>query len=277
MNIKQAEELTGLPRSSIRFYEKEKLVVPAREKSNGYRDYSDVDIENIKKIAFLRTLGISIEDIRGLMEENITLQEAIQKQEPILAQQITELRQAKALCEKMLQTAPVSYQELQVEQYAGGLQDYWKDNPSVFRLDCVSFIYLWGSLATWVILTGLCLLTALLFYTKLPPEIPVQWSGGEAVSLVNKNFIFAYPVVCVAVRFLLRPCIYAKLQNYAIHTEIIAEYLTNYLCFLALSTELFSILFVYGLVKNIVTVLAVDTAALLGLLVMGYCKWKRGS
>lgn len=46
---------------------KEKLIAPARNESNGYRDYSDRDIEEIKKIAYLRTLGISIEDIRNVM------------------------------------------------------------------------------------------------------------------------------------------------------------------------------------------------------------------
>lgn len=35
--------------------------------SNGYRDYSENDVENIKKIAYLRTLEISIEDIRSII------------------------------------------------------------------------------------------------------------------------------------------------------------------------------------------------------------------
>ena len=67
MTIKEAEKQTGLARSNIRFYEKEKLLVPARDDKNGYRNYSEQDIETIKKIAYLRTLDISIEDIRDLM------------------------------------------------------------------------------------------------------------------------------------------------------------------------------------------------------------------
>ncbi|MCM1088664.1 MAG: MerR family transcriptional regulator, partial [Muribaculaceae bacterium] len=64
MTIKEVEKQTGLARSNIRFYEKEKLIEPSRNDKNGYRDYSEQDIENIKKIAYLRTLEISIEDIR---------------------------------------------------------------------------------------------------------------------------------------------------------------------------------------------------------------------
>ena len=84
MTIKEVEERTGLSRSNVRFYEKEKLIFPARNESNGYRDYSDSDIENIKKIAYLRTLGISIEDIRNIISEKITLYEVIRKQKELL-------------------------------------------------------------------------------------------------------------------------------------------------------------------------------------------------
>ena len=37
--------------------------------------------------------------------------------------------------------------KLQVEQYVTELQDYWKDNQTVFKLDSVSFLYIWGSYA----------------------------------------------------------------------------------------------------------------------------------
>ena len=46
------EQLTGLKRSNIRFYEKEKLITPTRNESNGYREYTKEDAENIKKIAY---------------------------------------------------------------------------------------------------------------------------------------------------------------------------------------------------------------------------------
>lgn len=102
MTIKEVEKLTGLSRSNVRFYEKEKLIVPVRNERNGYRDYSNSDIENLKKIAYLRTLGISIEDIRSIISENVSLREVIQKQNKILRGQISELNRAKKLCEKML-------------------------------------------------------------------------------------------------------------------------------------------------------------------------------
>ena len=88
------------------------------------------------------------------------------------------------------------YEKLQVEQYVTDLHDYWKDNRTVFKLDSVSFLYIWGSMLTWTMITALCLIIGALSYSKLPTEIPVQWSKGVATSLVNKNWIFICPVIC---------------------------------------------------------------------------------
>ena len=272
MTIKEVEERTSLSRSNVRFYEKEKLIEPSRNESNGYRDYSENDVENIKKIAYLRTLGISIEDIRNIISEKVTLQEVLERQNEVLKSQITDLNKAKLMCEKMLEEQGISYEKLQVEQYVTELEDYWKHNQIVFKLDSVSFLYIWGSQLIWITITVLCLIIGCLSYYKLPIEIPVQWSNGVATSLVNKNWIFTCPVICIIIRYLLKPFIYAKLQMNNYYGEIITEYLTNYMCFMVLSIEIFSILFTFGVVKSIVVLLFVNTVVFIGLLVVGLIK-----
>ena len=272
MTIKEVEERTSLSRSNVRFYEKEKLIEPSRNEKNGYRDYSENDVENIKKIAYLRTLGISIEDIRRIMSEKVTLQAMVKKQNEVLKNQMIDLDKARFMCEKMLEEESISYEKLQVEQYVTELQDYWKDNQTVFKLDSVSFLYIWGSILTWTTITALCLIIGALSYSKLPTEIPVQWSKGVATSLVNKNWIFICPVICIIIRYLLKPFIYAKLQMNNYYGEIITECLTNYMCFIVLSVEIFSILFTFGVVKSVVVLLFVDTAIFIGLLVVGLVK-----
>ena len=69
-------------------------------KANGYRNYSENDVESIKKIAYLRTLGISIEDIRSIISEKITLREVLKRQNEVLKSQIADLNNAKLMCEK---------------------------------------------------------------------------------------------------------------------------------------------------------------------------------
>jgi transcriptional regulator, merR family len=276
LTIKEVEERTGLSRSNVRFYEKEKLIAPARNESNGYRDYSDRDIEEIKKIAYLRTLGISIEDIRNVMSGKTSLREVIQKQNDILKSQIADLNRARVLCEKMLSEEDIAYDNLQVEQYVTEMEDYLNENRPVFKLDSISFLYIWGSFITWLIITIAGLLIALLFYIKLPSEIPIQWSDGLASSLVDKKFIFAYPAICILIRYFIRPIIFAKLQTNNPYRKIMTEYLTNYMCFVVLSVEIFTILFVYGIVDNIIAVLFADTVVLLGLLLIGLMKRNLG-
>lgn len=272
MTIKEVEEQTGLSRSNIRFYEKEKLFEPLRNENNGYRDYSENDVENIKKIAYLRTLGLSVEDIRNIIFEKVKLQETLKRQNEALKSQISDLTRAKLMCEKMLEEETISFEKLHIEQYVTDLQDYWKENPAVFKLDSVSFLYIWGKMLIWTIITILCFIIGIMSFSKLPTEIPVQWSGGVATSLVNKNWIFICPVICIIIRYLLKPFIYAKLQMDNSYGEIITEYLTNYMCFIVLSIEIFSILFVFGLVKNVVMLLFVDTVVFIGVLVVGLIK-----
>lgn len=268
MTIKEAEEYTGLTRSNIRFYEKEGLITPVRTEGNGYRNYSEEDIENIKKIACLRTLGISVENIHSVKEGELSLYDVLAEQSVRLRGQIDDLNKAKAVCERMLETENISFEKLRVERYVDDLQEYWKDNEPVFCLDCAGFLHIWSSQVIWAVITILSLITAILSYGKLPPEIPIQWSGAEAISLVGKNFIFAYPVSCVAVRFLMRPFIYVKISGRSPYGGLVTEYITNFLCFVILSVEVFTLLFVYGLAENIVTVLLAETVVFIGLLVV---------
>ena len=272
MTIKEVEERTGLTRSNIRFYEKEKLIAPSRNDKNGYRDYSEKDIENIKKIAYLRTLEISIEDIRNIISDKVPLTEMIEKQATTIQTQIEGLSKAKTMCERMLESGNVSFDELQVEEYVEDLESYWDNNKPVFKLDSVSFLYIWGSLITWAIITSLCLIIGILSYTKLPPQIPVQWDNGIVTSVVDKKFIFVYPLACICIRVFLRPVIYVRFLMTNPYGELIMEYLSNYLCFIALSVEIFSILCVYGLVKSVVAVLLVDTIVFIGILIAGITK-----
>lgn len=274
MTIKEVEDRTGLTRSNIRFYEKEKLIEPSRNDKNGYRDYSEKDVENIIKIAYLRTLEISIEDIRNIVSDKVPLAETIKKQTTAIQTQIEGLNKAKIMCERMLESGNISFDELQVEKYVADLDIYWSDHKPIFKLDSVSFLYIWGSLITWVIITLLCLMIGIVSYAKLPSEIPVQWDSGIATSVADKKFIFVYPLACICIRVLLRPVIYVRFLMNPIYGELITEYLSNYLCFIALSVEVFSILFVYGLTKSVVAVLLVDTVVLIGLLIAGITKWR---
>lgn len=273
MTIKEVEQKTGLQRSNIRFYEKEKLIAPERNGGNGYREYSEKDVEEIKKIAYLRTLGISVEDIRRIISKEFSLYNVIEIQEKTLEQQITDLKSAKAMCQKMLNDRDLCFEELEIERYVPDMEEQWKENRKIFQMDSVGFLYLWGGTMMWGILLAVSLITALIAYFYLPEKIPVQWAwNGDVSSLADKKYIYGYPAACIIIRFLMRPFIWTKLQIREDYGDTIADYVTNYMCFLVVSAEVFSILFIYGILKHITVVLLLDTVVLIGLLLIGWTK-----
>lgn len=100
MTIKEVEELLGLSRATIRFYEKENLLAPQRG-GNTYREYSQDDIAVLKKIIIFRKLGFSVSEIRDFLEENVPLQELLEKNIQELQEKMNELNGAIKICKKM--------------------------------------------------------------------------------------------------------------------------------------------------------------------------------
>jgi len=66
--ISEVAERTGFSRSTLRFYEDVGLIVPAGRSRNGYRSYDDRDLERLRFIARSKRLGLSLDDITGLVE-----------------------------------------------------------------------------------------------------------------------------------------------------------------------------------------------------------------
>lgn len=97
MNIAEVERRTGLTRANIRFYEKEGLIAPARS-ANGYRDYTEADVETLRKVRLLRQLRVPVPEIRAVQAGERTLPEAAAKQLDVLEQDIREGQQAYAAC-----------------------------------------------------------------------------------------------------------------------------------------------------------------------------------
>ena len=182
--------------------EKEKLISPDRNANNGYREYSEEDIKTIKKVAYLRTLGISVEDIRRISSKETDLYDVVKTQRHSLDKQLSEWENAKIMCERMLSSNPqIDFENLDIEEFVTDVKYYWSKNDNVFKLDSVSFFYMWGGKITWGILTILSLLVAVFSIGHLPALIPIQWSGGTVSSFVNKKFIFAFSAACVMIAY----------------------------------------------------------------------------
>lgn len=67
MNIGDLSKKVGLPAKTIRFYEEIGLISEAARKENGYRNYLDSNIDELKIIKYARELGLPIQKIKKLM------------------------------------------------------------------------------------------------------------------------------------------------------------------------------------------------------------------
>ena len=98
MKIKQVEELVGITSKNIRFYESQGLLTPERA-DNGYREYH---IEVLKKIKLLRKIGISVEDIKSVLNDNVTLENCLEKYLDVLEKQKSNLTNMYNLTEEII-------------------------------------------------------------------------------------------------------------------------------------------------------------------------------
>lgn len=98
MNTKQIEELTGITRQNIRYYERQGLLEPARDTGNAYRDYSGEDLRRLKLIKMLRMLDMPIKEIGLVLEGELPLKEAAAKQQEVLLQQQKQIQAAVEVC-----------------------------------------------------------------------------------------------------------------------------------------------------------------------------------
>ena len=101
MKIKQVEELVGITKKNIRFYEEQGLLSVARAE-NGYREYHEEDIKRLQKIKLLRKVDISIEEMKKLFEGKESLEQCLELHVRELEHRREDLQKMQELCEGMM-------------------------------------------------------------------------------------------------------------------------------------------------------------------------------
>ena len=120
MNIKEIEERSGLTRANIRYYEQEGLLAPVR-RENKYRDYSEEDLETLLRIALLRSLGFSLEDIRRLQSGEADFAAAMRERSAALESEGQRLLAARNVCDAISHEV-TSYSALRPEDYLNSFE-----------------------------------------------------------------------------------------------------------------------------------------------------------
>ena len=67
MNIGQAAKLSGLNDKTVRYYEHINLVAPTKRNPNGYREYDQIALSELKFVASARQAGFTINECKELL------------------------------------------------------------------------------------------------------------------------------------------------------------------------------------------------------------------
>lgn len=62
--IKQVSEMTGIPATTLRYYDKEGLLPFLERKESGYRIFNDADLTMLQVLECLKSTGMSIQDMK---------------------------------------------------------------------------------------------------------------------------------------------------------------------------------------------------------------------
>ena len=125
MKINDVEKLTGLTAKAIRLYESKGLISVTR-KENGYRSYTEEDVETLKKIKLFRSVGLAISDIKLYLFGVMSIDELMEKRKSEILKESGKNSEKYLICEKILSGATTEIESIDafIESEKASLGDH---------------------------------------------------------------------------------------------------------------------------------------------------------
>lgn len=190
MKINQVEELAGITKKNIRFYEEQGLLNPERNPENGYREYTLKDVDNLLKVKLLRKLDVPIEEIRKINEGSLSFSECMDRQSRRLKKEKENLSVTMELCER-LKSEVTNYDLIKASDYLEELRELEKGGAVFVNLEkkdiktrTMTGAILAGSIFTLLfaaIITGILIAAA---HEPVPPIVLVIFIGFPAITII---------------------------------------------------------------------------------------------
>lgn len=178
MKINQVETLAGITKKNIRFYEEQGLLSPRRNSENGYREYSDGDVQILRRIKLLRKLGIPIEEIRQMFAGVHTVGDGMRRHLVSLEREQRNLEQSISLCQQ-LQSMDCPVSELDTDGILARMEEMERGGTSFQNkhTEDVRVRYVAPVIVTVIMVALMVVLSALLLwaYQVSPEEAPPIW------------------------------------------------------------------------------------------------------
>ncbi len=148
LKIKELENTMSISRSNIRFYEKQGLFSPER-KDNNYREYTEQDIEALKKILVFRKMGFTVEEIKLIKNNELSFAEAIASTQHRIENEIEQLNGSLKLIKKVAQENS-SFEEIDINCHWNAIRESEKAGEKFvdickdyLELELNSFDFMW--------------------------------------------------------------------------------------------------------------------------------------
>lgn len=167
MKINEVEKRTGITSHNIRFYEKEGLLSPSRNLSNGYREYTEADIQRINYIKLLRMLDISIKDIKVCLEKDEKLSDILTKHLEDLKKEETRIQQNLILCQEFVDKGIDDLPDDMIEQIICDKEAYINSLEEIKKQDKIQRIFFVSKQLFCIIGFTLVLILSVQFYITI--------------------------------------------------------------------------------------------------------------
>ena len=83
MRVNEVVKLTGVSARTLQYYDEIGLLIP-QKLDNGYRDYTDENLEKLQKILFYRCLKFKLNDIKEMLEGDIDNLKILEQQRDLI-------------------------------------------------------------------------------------------------------------------------------------------------------------------------------------------------
>ena len=172
MRINKVEELVGITKKNIRFYEEKGLLSPERNAENGYREYSDEDVKMLHKIKLLRQLSIPIEEIQKLQKGYLTLDDCMKRHAIFLDREAKNLEQKKIICSQ-LENGEQQFSTLDTDKYLDLMKEMEKEGVRFMNVEHVDKRRTGPIIAAISIILFMCGIIGLLIWAFRVDPIPL--------------------------------------------------------------------------------------------------------
>ena len=116
MKTKDITDALGIQRERIKYYKKEGVFVPENPVVNGKNEYTNRDLENLKRLVILTKSGLSCADIKRVQTGAKSLREVINDRQNAIREEIERMTGSLALSEELFAT-DIQYDSIPTDEY----------------------------------------------------------------------------------------------------------------------------------------------------------------